>query len=96
MKCIAQHPYIKIERKLTGLEQIQIEHSRVIYLYEEKVVTQNREFPIGVVTDFSYKKIANEGGVLYLYTLGGMYTYQVKSSPEEFIAAYKEYFKRER
>ena len=54
MKLIAQHPYIKIERKVTNLEQIKIEHSRMIYLYEHKVVTQNREFPISVVMDFSY------------------------------------------
>lgn len=93
MKLIAQHPYVKIERKITNLEQIKIEHSRTIYLYDNKVVTQNREFPISVVTDFSYREIANQGGVLYLHTLGGLYTYQVKTSPEAFITAYKFYFK---
>lgn len=93
MKLISQHPYIKIERKVTSLEQIEIEHSRVIYLYDEKVVTQNREFPISIVTDFSYREIANHGGMLYLHTLSGLYTYQVKSSPKEFITMYKSYFK---
>lgn len=93
MKLIAQHPYVKIERKIMNFEQTEIEHSRMISLYEGKVVTEYREFPIHLVTDFSYKVIANQGGILYLHTLGGLYTYQVKSSPEAFIAAYKAYFK---
>lgn len=94
MKLIAQHPYIKIERKITGREQLKIEHSRTISLYEEKVVTEHREFPIQKVTDFSYKAITNEGGMLYLHTLQGVFMYQVKQSPEEFITAYQQYFKK--
>lgn len=93
MILIAQHPYVKVERKVTGLEQLEIEHSRVIYLYDEKVVTQNREFPIHLVTDFSYRAIGNQGGMLYLHTLRGVYMYQVKASPVEFISAYIAYFK---
>ena len=93
MRIIAQHPYIKIERIVTSHEQIEKEHSRVLYLYEEKVVTQNREFPMNIVTDFSYKAIANEGGILYLHTLSGVYSYQVKTSPDAFITAYKAFFK---
>ena len=93
MSLIAQHPYIKTERKVTSIEQFEIEHDRIIYLYNDKVVTQNREFPIKVVMDFSYREIANQGGILYLHTLQGVYTYIVKSSPEAFIKAYRAYFK---
>lgn len=93
MSLIAQHPYIKVERKVIGIEQFQIEHDRIIYLYKDKVVTQYREFPIKVVMDFSYRQIANQGGILYLHTLQGVYTYNVKSSPEAFIEAYRAYFK---
>ena len=93
MSLIAQHPYIKVERKVIGIEQFQIEHDRIIYLYKDKVVTQYREFPIKVVMDFSYREIANQGGILYLHTLQGVYTYIVKSSPESFIEAYRAYFK---
>jgi hypothetical protein len=93
MSLIAQHPYIKIERKVTSIEQFEIEHDRIIYLYNNKVVTQNREFPIKDVMDFSYREIANQGGILYLHTLQGVYTYIVKSSPEAFITAYRAYFK---
>lgn len=93
MSLIAQHPYIKTERKVTSIEQFEIEHDRIIYLYNDKVVTQNREFPIKDVMDFSYREIANQGGILYLHTLQGVYTYIVKSSPEDFITAYRAYFK---
>ena len=93
MSLIAQHPYIKTERKVTSIEQFEIEHNRIIYLYNDKVVTQNREFSIKDVMDFSYREIANQGGILYLHTLQGVYTYIVKSSPEAFITAYRAYFK---
>lgn len=93
MKLIAQHPYIKIERKVTSHEQFEIEHSRIIYLYDDKVITQYREFPINMVMDFSYREIAKQGGILYLHTLRGVFTYQVKLSPEAFITAYRSYFK---
>lgn len=93
MSLIAQHPYIKIERKVSSNEQFELEHDRIIYLYSNKVVTHHREFPIKDVMDFSYRKIANQGGILYLHTLQGVYTYIVKDSPEAFIAAYRAYFK---
>lgn len=93
MGLIAQHPYIKIERKVTNLEQFEIEHNRIIYLYNDKVVTHHREFPIKDVMDFSYRKIANQGGILYLHTVQGVYTYIVKYSPEAFITAYRAHFK---
>lgn len=92
MHLIAQHSYIEIERKVTSTEQYEIELDQCIYLYNEKVVTQNKEFPIGDVTDFSYRKMTNQGGFLYLHTLQGVYPYIVKSSPEAFIMAYKTYF----
>lgn len=93
MSLIAQHPYIKTERIVTSTEQVEIEHDRIIYLYSDRVVTQNREFPIKDVMDFSYREIANQGGMLYLHTLQGIYTYVVKSSPKAFISAYRAFFK---
>lgn len=93
MNLIAQHPYFKVERTVTGTEQFEVEHDRIIYLYHDKVVTQHREFPIDIVMDFSYRAIAKQGGILYLHTLRGVYTYPVKSSPEAFISAYRHYFK---
>lgn len=93
MQLIAKHPYIKTEKKMTSIGQHEIEHDRCIYLYDEKVVTEHRTFPIEDVMDFSYRKILNHGGMLYLHTRQGVYTYIVKDSPESFIEAYRAYFK---
>ena len=94
MYLIAQQPYIKTERKVTSTGQYEVEHDRCIYLYHDKVVTQDREFPIKDVMDFSYREITNKSGFLYLHTLQGLvYAYIVKSSPEAFIIAYRLYFK---
>ena len=66
MKLIAQHSYIEIERKITGTEKYEVEHERWIYLYSDKVITQNKVFPMKDITDFSYRKMANQGGFLYI------------------------------
>lgn len=92
MHLIAQHPYIKTERKITSTGKYEIEHIRWIYLYSNKVVTQYRRFPIKDVLDFSYRVITNQGGILYLHTVQGVFTYTVRSSPEVFIETYRSYF----
>jgi len=89
MKLIAEQPYIKVQREVSSVEQIKIEHERTIYLYEEKVVTQNRKFPIDEVIDMSYRFIGGDGGLLYLHTTKGVFSYTVKSSPKEFVEAFK-------
>lgn len=93
MNLIAKHPYVKTERKLTSTMQFEVDHDRFIYLYHDKVVTKNRQFPIENVIDFSFREIKGEGGILYLHTIMGLYTYVVKTSPEKFIASYKHHFK---
>lgn len=91
MYLIAKHPYIKVQREVNSTEQIDTEHERFLYLYEDKVVTQHRTFPIEEVFDISHRAIAGEGGLLYLHTSGGLYSYTVKISPSEFIEAFKKY-----
>lgn len=89
MNLIAAQPYVKVQREVSSLEQKRVEHRRVIYLYEEKVVTQHREFPLSQVLDMTYRKIGGEGGLLYLHTSRGVYSYTVQSTPVPFIEAFK-------
>src|SRR5699024_6612157 len=96
MHLIAQHPYIKTEKNITSTTKYETEHDRTIYLYSDKVVTYRREFPIEEVMDFSYREMTNHGGMLYLHTTQGVFSYVVKSSPEVFIETYKSYFKYNR
>lgn len=93
MYLIAEQPYIKVEREVNGLEKIETELNRTIYLYDEKVVTQHREFPIRDVMDISFRVIGGDGGLLYLHTSKGVFSYTVKSSPQPFIDAFKERIK---
>ncbi|GIO24617.1 hypothetical protein [Oceanobacillus sp. J11TS1] len=88
MQLIAKQPYVKIVRQVSALEQKDIEEQRHMYLYEDKIVTRYREFPIEDVMDISYRFSGNKG-MLYLHTLKGVYAYIIKSSPEQFMNAFK-------
>lgn len=88
MQYIAKQPYVKVIRQVSALEQKDIEEQRYMYLYEEKIVTWYREFPIENVMDISYR-FSGDKGMLYLHTLKGVYAYIIKSSPEQFIDAFK-------
>ncbi|WP_068674110.1 hypothetical protein [Oceanobacillus sp. Castelsardo] len=90
MKVIAKQPYVKVERQIKSVELIRIEHRRTIYLYDNRIVTEHREFPIKDVLDISYRFIG-DGGLLYLHTSRGVYSYNVKSSPEDFVQACKKH-----
>lgn len=91
MNLIASHPYIKVVREVTSLEQKDTEEERRMYLYDEKIVTKHREFPIDDVLDMSYRFVGTESGMLYLHTLKGVYSYIVKSSPQEFVEIFKDF-----
>lgn len=88
MCLLATQPYYKILREVTSIEQKDIEDKRNIYLYEEKLVTEHREFSIDEVMDISYKK-AGEIGLLYIHTMSGLYSYTVKTSTQKFIEVFK-------
>lgn len=90
---LATQQYVKVIREVDSITQTNSEHARTMYLYEHKVVTKYREFPIEHVIDMSYRFIGEKGGLLYLHTNKGVFSYVVKVSPEEFVKAFKE-FKR--
>ncbi|MEC5423915.1 hypothetical protein QGM71_10480 [Virgibacillus sp. C22-A2] len=93
MYLIAEQPYIKVLREVTSIEQRDIEYERVMCFYKEKITTQHREFPIDEVLDISYRHINGEGGLLYLHTTGGVFSYTVKTSPKSFVETVKDYIK---
>ncbi|MFB4168821.1 hypothetical protein [Virgibacillus sp. JSM 102003] len=93
MYLIAKQPYVKVQREVSSIEQRDVEYERIIYMYDEKIVTQHREFSIENVLDMSYRVVGKTGGLLYLHTIKGVYSYTVKSSPQQFIDAFKEHLK---
>ncbi|AXI10851.1 hypothetical protein CUC15_18810 [Oceanobacillus zhaokaii] len=94
MYLIAEQQYVKVERIVSSISQIDTEHQRTMYLYNEKLVTKHREFPIQDVTDMSYRSIGGKGGLLYVHTTNGVYSYTVKTSPLPFLNAFKKYVKK--
>src|SRR5690625_940355 len=88
---LATQTYIKIKREVLSTEQNQIEEKRTIFMYPDKIVTKHHEFLMKDVLDISYRKIESGGnlGILYIHTIGGLYPYTTKSSPNEFIDAFK-------
>lgn len=95
MRLIAVQPYIKVERTVSSIQQEDVEDERKIYLYDDKVMTRHREFPTNEVMDMSYRTFGDKGGLLYIHTLKGVFSYTVKSSPEQFIQAFKKHIKEE-
>lgn len=90
MNWIAVQHYYKVTREMTSLEQKTVVDERNMYLYRDRMVTKYREFPIREVLDLSYKSIGGDGGIFYLHTLQGVFSYTVSSDPEPFIKAFKE------
>lgn len=90
MKWIAVQPYYKVEREISSTEQKVAVQDRLMYLYEQCIVTKHREFSIMDVFDLSYRRIGADGGLLYLHTKQGLFSYTVHGDPQPFIEAYKE------
>ncbi len=96
MKLLAVQPYIKVQRKITTIKQIKENDQREIRLYDDRVLTKYHEFLIEDVFDMSYRNIGEYGGLLYLHTVKGVYSYQVTSTPQDFIDTFKKTFKKKR
>lgn len=88
MEPISTQRYYKVQRDVTSLSQQDIELERYLYLYEDKIVSAYREFPLDQVTDISYREFG-KSGLIYLHTFKGIFTYPVKNSPDAFINACK-------
>lgn len=88
MDWVAVQAYQKVQREVNGLEQKAIVDERTMYLYTDRVVTRYREFSLQQVFDMSYRKLG-EGGLLYLHTGTGVYSYQVRDDPQAFIQAFQ-------
>ncbi|CAM3946154.1 hypothetical protein [Alkalicoccus chagannorensis] len=94
MTLLASHPYYKVEREITSLEQKNVEYERMLYLYEDKLVTHRREFNTEHIFDMSYRWMSGEDSILYVHTSKGVFSYSIKDDPMDFIEAFKELEKR--
>ncbi|WP_430789772.1 hypothetical protein VBD025_04725 [Virgibacillus flavescens] len=89
MDTIAIQPYYKVEREVNSIEQYNVEEERNILLYDDRITTKHHVFTLPEVLDISYRTFGREGGLLYIHTTGGLFSYTVKKSPQKFIEAYE-------
>jgi hypothetical protein len=89
MEIISSQPYIKVSREIKYNEQHYIETQHLLYLYEDKIITASKQFPLKDVFDISYRSLSKSYGFLYLHTNQGVLSYTVRTNPRQFIKAYK-------
>lgn len=87
---LAQQTYVKVTRTVSLSGQRNEEEERMLLLYAHKIKTKYREFSLSNVLDLSYRPVAKEGGILYIHTTQGVFSYQVYRSPVDFMDACKE------
>lgn len=92
MEAIATQPYIKMERVVSRIDQKNIKHERTLYLYPDRIVTRHREFAIEEVIKLSEKKIGSKGGLLYIHTTRGLFSYTIQTTAKPFIEKFQRHF----
>ncbi|WP_064091087.1 hypothetical protein [Rossellomorea aquimaris] len=88
MTLICSQPFMRTERRIEDNQQFTVETEGHIYLYKDKIVTPSKSFTLKDVMDVSSRSLSSYYTFLYLHTIEGVWTYVVKSSPEEFITHY--------
>lgn len=95
MNLIAVQSYVKVQRQIIDAELSWHEEERKLYLYPDRLVTRHRVFLTKEILDMSYRKIGEEGGLLYVHTIKGVFSYTVHVSPQPFIEAFRRHVKKE-
>lgn len=85
MEIIARHPYIKVIREITKLEKLETKEERELTLYETKLTTKHREFLIEDLIKIATRKIGKNGGMIFIHTERGVFTYTVETIDKNFI-----------
>ncbi|BCB05326.1 hypothetical protein [Bacillus sp. KH172YL63] len=85
---ICSQPFMKTERRIEDNRQITVETEEYLYLYSDRIVTPKRTFVIKDVMDVTSRALSAYYTFLYLHTIEGVWTFVVRSSPEQFITHY--------
>lgn len=95
MYLLAIQPYVKVHKQIIDAEIVYEEEEREIYLYHDRLITRHREFSTRDISDLSFRKMGDEGGLLYVHTNRGIFSYTVTSSPDSFIKAFRIHIKQD-
>ncbi|MBM7649868.1 hypothetical protein JOC78_002852 [Bacillus ectoiniformans] len=86
---ISSQSYVRVHREVKDEQQHYIEIIEELMLYRDKIITGSHQFFLKDVLDMSYKPLSQNGGFLYLHTIQGVFSYNVKFAPDDFIEQYK-------
>ncbi|WP_240793429.1 hypothetical protein [Psychrobacillus vulpis] len=82
--------YIEIERQIDFYYQMQqIEKHFELLLNMDGIMSARHQFELGHVHDISHKPFSFGGGILYLHTNQGVFSYKIQDNPSLFIDAFK-------
>lgn len=81
--------YISIQRVVDRLEQTYRKTFHSISLFQDRITTSQRTFPLENVFDLSYRPFSGETGLFYLHTHEGVFTFEIIDEPEQFIEDFK-------
>ncbi len=82
--------YIEIERKIDFYFQMQqIEKQFEIELTLDGIQTAEKNFQLQHVHDISYKPFSFGGGMLYLHTNQGVFSFKIQEDPRSFIEGFR-------
>ncbi|MDN4606925.1 hypothetical protein [Sporosarcina highlanderae] len=86
---IASLPYFTVERSIDWFQQKHQQSSNTLLLFEGSIKTKEHTFSLEHVHDVSYRAFSNGTGLFYLHTNRGVFTFEVKTDPNEFIHSYR-------
>ncbi|MER2261833.1 MAG: hypothetical protein ABS934_07435 [Psychrobacillus sp.] len=82
--------YIEVKREIDFYFKMQhIESKFVLQMNGNEIVSAERQFKFQNVYDISHKPFSFGGGMLYLHTNQGVFSYNIKDNPAYFIEAFK-------
>ncbi|PIC68112.1 hypothetical protein CSV71_11740 [Sporosarcina sp. P21c] len=82
--------YISIQRVVDHLEQTFQKSTHTICLFQDRITTSQRTFPLQHVFDLSYRPFSGQTGLFYLHTNEGVFTFEIEEEPEHFISLFKQ------
>ncbi len=87
---ISSISYSRTEKYIEKFEQKYSMNTFTLSLYYYKIVTEARTFELEIISDISFKPFSTNGGLLYLHTNEGVFTYILENDPQTFMKAVKE------
>ena len=82
--------YSRTEKYIENFVQKNSRHIFTLSLYSYKIESETHTFQLEHIIDISYKPFSKSGGLLYLHTTQGVFTFIIENDPKVFMNAVKD------